>query len=164
MNNERKFKTKTGFCHILPDRILLTRDGSIGNVSNAVVGNNITKILLIYGGLSIGLLYFSYDSYKNEKLVQSILFLLVGLYLIYGTINSINNSAALIIDRNKIRDVKFKRGVAGLTRARFEVYFQDENGKIKKRLIMLPGSLSDGQRETEIAIRIMTEENLISNR
>jgi len=42
------------------------------------------------------------------------------------------------------------------------VLFEDENGKVKKRLIMLPGSLTDGQNETEKAIKIMTEEKLLS--
>jgi hypothetical protein len=43
------------------------------------------------------------------------------------------------------------------------VRFEDENGGIKKRLIMLPGSLGDGQKETEKAIKIMIEENLLSS-
>jgi len=42
------------------------------------------------------------------------------------------------------------------------VLFEDENGKVKKRLIMLPGSLTDEQNETEKAIKIMTEEKLLS--
>jgi len=52
MDNKNTFKTKTGFCHILPDKIILTRDGIIGNVAKVTVGNNINRILFIYGGLS----------------------------------------------------------------------------------------------------------------
>jgi hypothetical protein len=48
-----------------------------------------------------------------------------------------------------------------LTRSRFEVKFEDENGKIKKRLIMLPGSLTGGKIETEKAIKLMKEERLL---
>ena len=59
------------------------------------------------------------------------------------------------------KEVKLKKALKGLTRSRFEVMFEDEKGKIKKRLIMLPGSLSDGQNETEKAIEIMTEEQLL---
>jgi hypothetical protein len=44
------------------------------------------------------------------------------------------------------------------------VLFEDEQGKIKKRLIMLPGSLTDGQNETKKAIKIVTDEKLITNR
>jgi len=44
----KTFKTKTGYCHILPDRIVLTRDGVIGNVAKMTVGNNITPLGLIF--------------------------------------------------------------------------------------------------------------------
>jgi hypothetical protein len=164
MDNEKTFKTKTGFCHILPDKIVLTRDEIIGNLATVTVGNNISRILVIYGGLSIGLFYFAFDSYRNGQIVQPIIFGLFGIYLVYGIVNSINNSATPIIDRQKIKEVKFKKAIVGLTRSRFEVLFEDDQGKIKKRLIMLPGSLTDGQNETEKAIKIMTDEKLITNR
>jgi hypothetical protein len=163
MDNKKTFRTKTGFCHILPDRIVLTRDGNIGNVASVTVGNNISRILIIYGVTSIGLFYFAFDGYRNGQLAQPILFGLIGIYLIYGIINGINNSATPIIDRQKIKEVKFKKAIVGLTRSRFEVLFEDDQGKIKKRLIMLPGSLTDGQNETEKAIRIMTDEKIIAN-
>jgi hypothetical protein len=164
MNNDKIFKTKTGFCHILPDKIVLTRDGVIGNVAKVTVGNNISRILFIYGGLSLGLFYFAFDSYKNEQIAQPILFGLIGVYLVYGIVNSINNASTPIIDRNKIKEVKLKKAIVGLTRSRFEVLFEDEQGKIKKRLIILPGSLTDGHNEMEKAIKIMTDEKLITNR
>jgi hypothetical protein len=164
MDNTKTFKTKTGFCHILPDKIVLTRDGIIGNVVAVTVGNNISRLLIIYGGLSIGLFYFTFDSFRNGQIAQPILFGLFGIYLVYGIANSINNSATPIIYRQKIKEVRFKKAIIGLTRSRFEVFFEDHQGKIKKRLIMLPGSLSDGQSETEKAIKIMIDEKLITNR
>ena len=162
MDNEKIFKTKTGFCHILPDKIILTRDGIIGNVAKVTVGNNISRILIIYVIISVGLFYFAFDSYKNEQIIQSILFGLIGIYLVYGITSSINNSATPIIERQKIKNVKFKKAILGLTRSRFEISFEDRNGKERKRLIMLPGSMTNGQNETEKALKIMTEENLIN--
>ena len=161
IENEKTFKTKTGFCHILPDKIILTRDGIIGNVSMVTVGNNIARTLIIYGALTLGLFYFGFEAYKNGQSVQPVLFGLIGLYLIYGIISSLNNSATPIIDRKKIKDIKLKKAIKGLTRSRFEVMFEDDNGKIKKRLIMLPGSLTDGQNETEKAVEIMKTDNLL---
>lgn len=161
MEVEKTFKTKTGFCHVLPDRIVLTRDGIIGNVAKVTVGNNVTRILIIYGVITIGLFYFALEAFQNGQALQPILFGLIGLYLIYGIINSLKNSATPIIDRQRIKEVKLKRAAKGLTRSRFEVLFEDEKGKIKKRLIMLPGSMTDGQNETERAIEIMTEEQLL---
>ena len=61
---------------------------------------------------------------------------------------SLKNSATPIIERNKSKGIKLKKAIFGLTRSRFEVLFEDYNGKIKKRLIMLPCSMTDGQNET----------------
>ena len=152
---------KTGFCHISSDRIVLSRDGVIGNVSKVTVGNNIAKILVIYGCIAIGLFYFTFEAYKNGHTLQSILLGLLGLFLIFVIMTGLNNSATPIIERQSIKEVKFKKAILGITRSRFEIMFEDENGKIKKRLIMLPGSLTDGQNETEKAVRIMKKEKLL---
>jgi hypothetical protein len=58
----------------------------------------------------------------------------------------------------KIKSVKLKRAIFGITRSRFEILFEEHNWKIIKRLIMLLGSMSNGQKETEKAIQIMKEE------
>ena len=67
MENEKTFKTKTGFCHILPNKIILTREGIIGNVAKVTVGKNITRILIIYSGLSTLLLYSAFNSFQKGQ-------------------------------------------------------------------------------------------------
>ena len=161
MDTEKRFKTKTGFCHILPDKIVLTRDGVIGNIAKVTIGKRITRILIIYGILSIYLIYLAFEKYKTEEIGFTILFGLVAGYLIYGVLTSINNSATPVINRDSVQKILLKKGINGLTRTRFEVYFRDNSRKIKKRLIMLPGSLTGGDTETDIAIKIMQEERLI---
>ncbi|MDR6194492.1 phosphoribosylaminoimidazolesuccinocarboxamide synthase [Siphonobacter sp. SORGH_AS_0500] len=128
-----------------------------------ITKNNIFSYLLIYCIISAIALYQSYFYCLKNELVPSIFFGIIGIYLIYGTIISLNNSTASIIDRSSIVNIKFKRAIIGLTRSRFEVLFKDDQGKIKKRLIMLPGSLFDGQSVTLIALKIMTEERLLVN-
>ncbi len=161
MESEKVFKTKTGFCHITKDKIILSRDGFAGNVSNAIVGNKISRILIIYSLISLFLFYSAYGSYREGKSFDVFFYFVLGLLLIFGIFKSINNSATPIIERDKIKKVQFKKAIVGLTRARFEVSFEDDNGKIKKRLIMLPGSLNDGEEETQKALMIMKEEGLI---
>ena len=158
---EKLFKTKTGYCHIFPDKIILSRDGIIGNVAKVPVGNNISRILLIYGILSLFLLYSSLNRFQNGQTTRSVLYGVGALFLIYGIFTSLNNSAAPIIERSKIKEVKLKKAYLGITRSRFEVMFEDNNGKVKKRLIMLPGSLTGGKIETDKAVRMMIEEKLL---
>jgi len=158
---EKQFKTKTGFCHILPDKIILTRDGIIGNVAKVAVGKSITRVLIIYGGMSAFLLYSAFDSFQTGQVPISIFYLIIGLFLMYGIFTSLNNSASPIIERKDIVSIKFKKAIFGITRSRFEVLFKDENEKIKKRIIMLPGAMHQGNKETEIAKKIMKEEKLL---
>ncbi|WP_210463129.1 phosphoribosylaminoimidazolesuccinocarboxamide synthase [Rufibacter roseolus] len=161
MNPEKIFKTKTGYCHIFPDKIVLSRDGVAGSVAKVTVGNSITRILLIYGLIAAFLLYLAFDSYQDGQTTVAVLQVLLGIYLLVNVSRSLNNSAEPIIDRNRIQNIKLKKAVPGLTRSYFEVNFLNEENKIKKRLIMLPGSLSNGKEETEKAIQIMKEENLL---
>ncbi len=163
MDIEKKFRTKTGFCHILSDKIILTRDGIIGNVAKITVGNGISRTLIIYSVISIFLLYSAYSSFQKGENVSVLFFGLLATFLIYGIIKSINNSASPIIERNKIKGAKFINAKVGLTRSRFEILFEDENGKLKKRLIMLPGSLNDGSNETEKALAIMKSERILES-
>jgi len=158
---EKIFRTKTGFCHVTEDQIILTRDGVIGNVAKVTVGNSISRILIIYGLISLGLIYFAYDSYLKGDTFATILFGLLGLYLIYGITKSLNNSATPIIDRKDIKTTKFIKGTSGLSRSRFEIEF-NEGGKIKKRLILLPGSMTGGQNEADKAVEIMRGEKLLA--
>ncbi|MDA3843725.1 MAG: phosphoribosylaminoimidazolesuccinocarboxamide synthase, partial [Candidatus Kapabacteria bacterium] len=117
--------------------------------------------LIIYGLISVWVLYFSYSSYLNGKIVLPLFLGLTAVGLIVAIIKSLNNSATPIIQRDKIISVKFKNEIVRVTRSRFEVLFENEKHKIKKRLIMLPGSMNDGTNETIKALEIMREEGLI---
>lgn len=160
MESEKKFITKTGFCHILPDKIILTRDGIIGNVAEITVGNKISRILIIYTGFAIFLLYFAFTDYQENKIFSTLSYVFFAGYLLFKVKQSMNYSATSTIERNKIKDVKFIDAKYGATRSRFEVIFEDENGKIKTRLILLPGSLNDGENETKKALEIMKTEKI----
>ena len=161
METEQKFKTKTGFCHILEDKIVLTRDGIVGNIAEITAGNNITRILFIYGIVAILLIYSGYDNFKEKDWLFFGVYILAGIYLIYNLFKSINLSATPIIERNKIKNVEFKPAKKFFTRSYFKVDFELNNGKIKRRLIMLPGSLNDGTNETEKALGIMKSAGLL---
>ncbi|OYU80702.1 MAG: phosphoribosylaminoimidazolesuccinocarboxamide synthase [Flavobacterium sp. BFFFF1] len=161
MHNESKFKTKTGYCHILPDKIILTRSGTVGEVSKIVVGNGISRMLIIYGVIALSSLYFAFTSFKSGENGFALLYLFIVSYIVYGITKSVNNSATPIIMRDKIKGVTFHSAKPGRTRAYFEIGFEDENGKLKNRLIMLPGSMNDGKNETEKALFIMEHADLI---
>lgn len=162
MESEKKFKTKTGYCHILQDKIILTRDGIIGNVAKITVGNGISRILIIYSLFAVFLFYLAFKAYQESKIVTTLSYFGFAAYLLYKVKQSTNYSATSIIERYSIKEVKFIDAKYGATRSRFEVIFEDEKGKIKTRLIMLPGSLNDGENETKKALEIMKNEKLFT--
>lgn len=159
---EKIFRTKTGYCHILEDKIILTRDGVVGNIAKVTVGNNISRILIIYTVISIFLLYFAFEYFKEGKIASAVFNSLLGLFLIYKIKQSLNYSATSIIERASIKEVKFMNAKFGATRSVLEITFEESNGKFKKRLILLPGSLNNGAQETEKALEIMKNEKLVA--
>jgi hypothetical protein len=158
--NEKVFKTKTGQCHILDDRIVLTREGFVGNISDVIAGKTISQMLIIYILFLGYMLYQSYNLYQEGSTVRMIMRLVIAALLLTLILKSINNSATPVVFRDKIRDVVFK-DASKLTRSYFVVTFENDKGKLKKRLIMLPGSLSGGKDETDKALAIMRQEGLI---
>lgn len=164
MDTEKVFKTKTGYCHLLEDKIVLTRNGVIGNAAKLTMGNNIARPLFMYSVISVGLFYFTFKAFTNGQSLEAIFFLILGLFLLLGIFKSLNNSGTPIIERKKIVEIEFKKAFPGASRAYFIVRFENPSGKRKNRLIMLPGSFSNGQIETEKALNIMKSEfNHIKN-
>jgi len=162
LENEKIFRTKTGYCHVLPDKIVLTRNGVIGDISKVVAGNTVLRFIILYGLVALWLLYSAVENFLNDQRFFSLIWLLLATFLIQGIFKSWNNSAAPIIERHSIRHAAFHPARKGLTRAYFEIHFEDQNGKFKKRLIMLPGSLSNGEIETQKAVEIMTSEKILT--
>lgn len=158
MDTENTFKTKTGYCHITQDKIILTRDGIIGNVSKVTMGNNIARPLIVYSIISLGLFFLAYKSFSEGEKISANISLVLGLLLLVSIVKSFNNSAIPVIDRERIKDIEFKNAIAGATRSYFIVHFENDNGDMKRRLILLPGSLANGPEETQRALQIMTSE------
>jgi hypothetical protein len=161
-DNGHTFKTTSGFCHVLPEAILFTRDGIVENVAELADPDNLRTILVIYAGFSIGLFCFAVDSFLNGAPVNAVLAIVFGIYLCYVINCSRNNSSASIISRGKVKKVKFRKAFSILHRTRFDVFFADSDGRTKRRRIILPGTFRKDHTEISRAIGIMTENGLMA--
>lgn len=130
----------------------------LGSIAEITAGKNIVRPLIIYGICSVGLFYSSVKGFMVGQFGPAAFLLILGLLLVFGIFRSLHNSATPVIERSKIREIEFKKAVPGLTRAYFIVHFENEKGKLKRRLIMLPGSLSGGDDASSKAVQIMAEE------
>jgi len=159
MENGKTFETTGGYCHLLPAKIVLTKDEIIGINTSSSSRNTMpfrlmflsTFVLLNLGGS----VYF----FQNNQILESIILLLGFLYTVWFIITNINVSDASIIDRKSIIEVKFKNRIIRLIHSRFEVFFVDEKGKTKKIIIPLKGSSTN--EETVKAIKLMRTEGLM---
>ena len=152
MSNEAKytFRTKTGTCTITPEQIILTRESARGAAADLTVSTSIGRALLIYGllggsALIIGLWYLLGGNTR-----AGVVFGVIGALLLWNVVKSRNNSAAPIIDRSAIRAVEAHPPRPPATRGYFTVLFE-EHGKVRKRMIILPGMMENGQAEYERA-------------
>ena len=154
------FPTKTGYCRVLEDRIEIVRSGALGTVTQSVYGNKISRSILIYSIASVFMGYIAYDAYRNESWVSMGFSLTFSILFAIVAFNARKNSAAPVVPRSAIERVVFKKAIPGLTRSHILVHFKNEKGKMKKRVIMLPGSMTGGPEATSRALEILKREGL----
>lgn len=161
MNEANSFRTKTGYCHVLKDKIILTREGVLGDIAQTVHGNRINRILIVYGLLSLFMISLAIFGFMAGEIQQALFFLVLSLFLIYIILISRKNSVTPIIGRSSIQKVIYKKAAPGATRAHFIIHFDNGDGKMRKRLILLPGSINGGAAEAVKAVEIFEAENLL---
>ena len=159
--NATTFRTKSGTCTITPEQIVLRREGPRGAASQRLYGNSTVRILVIYGLLGACLLAYAVWSWRDGHKIAAILPGAFGLLLLWVVFLSRQNSAAATIDRLTIRSVEAHPPRPPITRGYFRVWFADDRGQQRQRLIMLPGSLSDGDAEYGKAVAAMRVAGLL---
>ena len=153
---EYRFRTKTGNCVVTPEKLEITREDMVGGASEAVFGTSIIRALFVYGLLGfivllIGVIFLFKGSYFSGILLS-----VIGLIFFLNVFRSLNNSATNIIERSEVRLIKFHSPHPPFTRGYLEILFV-RDGKTRKRLLFLPGSLSEGNKEYKKALTVMQE-------
>jgi len=155
-----QFRTKTGTCVITSEQILLERNGVRGMAASAIFGSSITRGLILYSVLAAVGLVIGVASFFTQDYFGAILFCGLGLVFGWNVWSSRHNSAASVIDRKAIRNIEAHPPRVPITRGYFVVHF-DDKGVTRQRLIMLPGSMSNGSEEFERALCVMREVGLV---
>jgi len=161
METENRFKTKTGYCRILSDKLVLSYWGTLeGDQPFVRTRRKYVGRLAVYGLISFWALKNSLNDYYNQDWLPMTFSGLIGGILLLGIIQILRYSPTPVIERTSIRSLKFIPARKFISRAYFKVEFEHQ-GKMAKRLIMLPGSLSNGPSETENALKVMKKAGLI---
>ena len=135
---------------MLSDRIILGRSSTIDPLKVSSK-DPIKTIIGVYLLAAIGLFYYAYLEHQKNSDISAFLYMALGLYLGLGALYSLRYSAVSLIEFSKIKEIGLSRSIPGLIRNRFLVKFEDAEGKLNRRLIIMPGILGKGDAETELA-------------
>jgi hypothetical protein len=156
---EKKFKTQTGYCHICPDKIILTNYGSAREVIRLRFFNGYRFIdrqpLLFLITTSILGIYYSAPT---AKWIAITFFSSAAALFTYRFIIGFTWQGTPVIERQTIRQLRLIEGRFFIVAPRLEI----TNEKLQKRRIVLPGILRGGKNETEKAIALLQSENLLT--
>lgn len=157
MKKVMRFKTMIGYCYLYPDKIVLARNGNPEEINLKNEEQRLWKHLVFY--TVIGLLLARLAYVDRDYLPMCLWLSLTSAWLLFNVLRSIilKESSTALMERDKIRSVRFKKGVRYLTRSRFIVVFEDRKGRTRYRYIFLPGSLNNGPKATEEALIAMRE-------
>lgn len=158
--DENKFRIKTGYCHLTPDRILFSRNGKLKQDSPARKRLRwwlpVLDFLLIFTLLFAGL-YLA----TIHKTTLAIILAVAAIYRIVKMITSLIRSKITEIDRQELLRVRMNPGIKGISRARVRFIFKMPNGKKRRKLIILPDAEDSGHAETDRACKILRDEGLV---
>lgn len=155
------FRTTTGFCHLFPDQIVFSKQKQSVDFSQLKSDNRVYQNVIIYVIL-VGLCaYWAFRSYEQHLMIRFYLLCSIGGILLLSILRLFSYSDTAVILRKQITGVQFRKAVPFVNYAQFTVFFTDEKGRRKKRLILLPGKLND-QSETQTAVEKMEQAGYIS--
>jgi hypothetical protein len=155
-----RFRTKTGTCIITAERLVLEREGVAGTAAGALVGGSVNRILVIYVVLTVVLAVLGLKHLLEGDVTMGGVLCGFALYLTVGVLRSRGLSATPEIRLSSIERIEPCKPRPPLTRGYFVVHFR-ENGVPRRRLVLLPGSLSGGGREFEHARRVLERAGLL---
>lgn len=144
----------------MADRIVLRREDVSGNLAATVFGSSVVRVLLIYGILSLSFIGFAICFAFNGQIWLAILPFLFSFVLLRGILKSRHFSAIPEIPRDAIETIEIHEPCPGATRGYFLVHFR-LGGTLKKRIIMLPGTMSGGTDEFKHALDVLRNHGLI---
>ncbi|MBW2464678.1 MAG: hypothetical protein JRH11_23725, partial [Deltaproteobacteria bacterium] len=154
------FRTKTGVCTITPTQVLISRDGARGALARLLIGKSVWRALVLHSVTALLLFGLGVRLLMSSRTVTGALLCFIGALLLRAVVRSRNNTAASEIARTDVVKLEAHPPRTGVTRGYFTVHYR-EGSAVKKRAIILPGSLSGGAAEYSKAKQILADEGLL---
>jgi len=153
------FRTKTGTCTVTAKEIVLSRHGARGWLAQRMFGDSIRRVLFLRGIIGAGCLLAGIYSLAGQDFVTGVLLILVALYCVSSLVASRGFSAASVMPVDSVVSIETHPPRPPVTRGYFVVHSL-QGDKKRKRIIILPGSLSGGSQEFEKAVSVLRQSGL----
>ena len=152
------FKTRSGYCELLPDRIVLSPDGEAVADPDKKPKMRLDARSAIRILAGIFLIVLSYIR-RNEVGEKSWLFVVLGVFVILlGVLGFKLKGRRREILKSNVRNIKFGKSLSVLSKGYFAINFTDENGDEKTEMIMLPGSVGTSFFKFNDPLEVMESE------
>ena len=137
------FRTKTGECHVTPDRLSLLRTGPRGKLADTVQGRSRARTVGLYAVFVVCMAVLATSAWRADRPVAALMWFGYAAWVVVALARSRDFSVATEIPRPATTRIDVVRGWKGLTRDRLVVHFTDD-GRPARRFILLSGVLQGG--------------------
>jgi hypothetical protein len=158
MEGTKMFKTRSGYCFITPDEIIITQQNQLQKKPVKPARDMSTMVLSLYAIGAAFVLYFAVLGFQRADYYPASVLLLVSAGIMAYVYAARNKSFTPVIPRESIRDIELIKAVPGGLGTHFNIYFEDDSRQLKRRVIKLSGMLVPENVELIKAIEIMQEE------
>lgn len=158
MEGAKMFKTRSGYCFITPDEIILTQQHHLQKKPAKPAGDISTIVLSLYAIVAAFVFYFAVLGFQQADYYPAAVLLIVSVGIMAYVYSARDKSFTPVIPRHSIRDIELIKAIPGGLGTYFNIWFEDDNGQLKRRVIKLPGMFVPENAELANAIKVMQEE------
>ena len=158
----KSFATQTGYCHILPDRVVLNQEPVYGEAIAPLKPWRGRPLYFPAVALTFALFVFGYLAFRGENQLAAMIAVVVGFLCARYVFRLTFRPQEFVIARDGIFEWKYMAGQPPITKAFFIVKYRSKRGSKRNKVVVLPSFTSRWQDVRDHAMEILREENLLT--
>jgi len=158
----RTFATHNGYCHVLPDRIVLSREPVYGEEIAALVPWEGRPWYVPAAAGTLMLLVFTFLCLRSGNTGIGTMAAVIAVLLGRTVIRATFKTREVSIPKDAIFHVRYMKGQPPVTKAYFIVKYKGPRGGNRNKIIPLPAFSSRWQDARDSALEIFEDEGLLS--
>lgn len=156
------FRTRSGYCHILKDKIIISRHKEISPEKTEKLSRLSLRPAYIDVFIAIVMIILAFLNFQYQQLSSTIIFSVMAVFFIYSIVTGWDIIKMNVIQRKEIIETKFvdEKFIVFLPKVYFYIEYQ---GKKRKVEVPLMNKFLGGKDLKEAVLRILGEEKFIAH-